>query len=174
MGLYQNYLWISTGGARGTPIAGYLNFYAYRAILQLGSGDGNFTGVPGARIIGGGSRGHATAPATMVGGVVTGITITNGGGRDYPYTATPTVAIMGGVGSGATATATRTGSAISGITVTAGGSGYTTTGFNPNRIIRVLNTQFRSGRYGFHLSNALDLEQEIRLADGVGLSRWYP
>ena len=64
----------------------------------------------------------AIATATVSGGAVTGITVTNGGGG---YHASPTVSIFHADGTGATATATVTNGAITSIAVTAGGSGYT-------------------------------------------------
>ncbi|VVB96180.1 Laccase [uncultured archaeon] len=63
----------------------------------------------------------ATASATVVNGVVTGLTLINGGSG---YTSVPTVSITGGAGTGAFATATVAG-AVTAITVTNGGSGYT-------------------------------------------------
>jgi len=76
----------------------------------------NFSGTP------------ATATATVSGGVVTGISINNGGSG---YTSPPTVNFYGGgsVVSGGTkakATATVSGGVITGITINSGGTGYTT------------------------------------------------
>jgi hypothetical protein len=63
----------------------------------------------------------ATANATVVNGVVTGISVTNSG---FGYVAAPYVQIFGN-GSGAEAEATYTGGGTIGqITVTNGGSGY--------------------------------------------------
>lgn len=81
------------------------------AILHIES----FNGVP------------ATATATISGGVVTGITINNGGSG---YTTAPTVNFYGGGsivngGSKARATATISGGVVTGITINNGGSGYT-------------------------------------------------
>jgi FtsP/CotA-like multicopper oxidase with cupredoxin domain len=67
----------------------------------------------------------ATATATVAGGVVTAITVTNGG---QGYTTAPTVTIIGGGGTGATATATITAGVVTGIAVVTGGSGYTFAG----------------------------------------------
>ena len=58
--------------------------------------------------------------ATTSNGVVTGITVTNGG---TGYLAPPKISIIGD-GSGATATAQVSGGTVTGITVTNGGSGY--------------------------------------------------
>jgi hypothetical protein len=66
------------------------------------------------------------ATATVAGGPVTGITITNGGGG---YTSAPTITISGGGGADAAAAATVGGGPLTGILLTDGGSGYT---FTPN------------------------------------------
>lgn len=76
----------------------------------------NFNGVP------------ATATATISGGAVTGVTITNGGSG---YTAPPTINFYGGGsivngGSKARATATLTNGSVTGVTINTGGSGYNT------------------------------------------------
>jgi hypothetical protein len=69
-------------------------------------------------------RRTALATATIAGGAVTAITVTDGAGG---YTVAPTVTISGGGGSGATATAAINASGVvTGVTVTAGGTGYTT------------------------------------------------
>jgi hypothetical protein len=62
----------------------------------------------------------ALAYATTENGVVTGITVTNGG---TGYLAPPKINIIGD-GAGATAEATVSGGTVTGITVTNGGSGY--------------------------------------------------
>ncbi len=72
------------------------------------------------RVEGPGAGGAATA--TVSGGAVTGITVTNGGGG---YHAAPVVSIYHADGTGATATASVTDGVITGISVTDGGSGYT-------------------------------------------------
>ncbi|CAI8909841.1 hypothetical protein [Chryseobacterium sp. IT-36CA2] len=69
----------------------------------------------------------ALATATISGGAVTGITITNGGSG---YTSAPTINFYGGGpvvsgGSKAIATATISGGVVTGITINNGGSGYT-------------------------------------------------
>ncbi len=76
----------------------------------------NFNGVP------------ATATATISGGAVTGITITNGGSG---YTTVPTVNFYGGGsvvngGNKARATAILSNGVITGVTINNGGSGYST------------------------------------------------
>ena len=75
---------------------------------------------PTVTISGGGGSG-ASAEATVVGGVITAISVTN---RGSLYATAPSVTITGGGGSGASATATVLDGAVTGITVTAGGSGY--------------------------------------------------
>jgi len=62
----------------------------------------------------------ALAFATTENGVVTGITVTNGGSG---YLAPPRINIIGS-GAGATAEATISGGVVTGVTVTNGGSGY--------------------------------------------------
>lgn len=64
----------------------------------------------------------AVVPLAIVGGVVTGATVTAGG---TGYTSAPLVAFTGGGGSGATATATIASGVVTGITITAAGNGYT-------------------------------------------------
>ncbi|OZI64618.1 phage tail tube protein [Bordetella genomosp. 4] len=61
-------------------------------------------------------------PTVMATGIVSGITVTNGGSG---YTTAPTVTLSGGGGTGATATATVSGGVVTAITVTNPGSGYT-------------------------------------------------
>src|SRR5215467_13750517 len=64
----------------------------------------------------------ATATATISGGTVTGISITNPGSG---YTSPPTITFTGGGIGGATATATISGGTVTGISITNPGSGYT-------------------------------------------------
>jgi len=64
----------------------------------------------------------ATATATVSGGAVTAIAVTDGGAG---YVHAPVVILDGGGGAGATATALLAGDAVSQINVMAGGSGYT-------------------------------------------------
>ena len=64
----------------------------------------------------------ATVTATVSGGVVTAITVTDGGAG---YSQAPVVILAGGGGTGATATALLAGDAVSQINVMAGGNGYT-------------------------------------------------
>lgn len=63
---------------------------------------------------------QATATATVTGGVVTGIVITNAGSG---YTSPPTITFSGGAGTGAAATANMTGT-VSSIQLTSGGTNY--------------------------------------------------
>ena len=68
---------------------------------------------------------RATATATIDGGAVNAITVTDGGNH-YTSALPPTVTITGGGGSGATATATVDSlGLVTGISITSGGSGYT-------------------------------------------------
>ena len=64
----------------------------------------------------------ATGIATLTGGMVTGVTLTDGGSG---YTNTPLIHLVGGGGSGATAVAVISNGTLIGITVTSSGSGYT-------------------------------------------------
>jgi formylglycine-generating enzyme required for sulfatase activity len=64
----------------------------------------------------------ATATATISGGTVASIAVTDGGAG---YSQAPVVILAGGGGTGATATALMTGDAVSQINVMTGGSGYT-------------------------------------------------
>lgn len=66
----------------------------------------------------------AYATATISGGVVSGITLTNGG---TGYSSAPAVVISGGGGFGATVNATASGGAVTGFSGLNGGSGYTST-----------------------------------------------
>jgi len=68
------------------------------------------------------STGLASLTAVLTAGVVTSITINDGGSG---YTAAPTLVFSGGDGSGAVATATLTAGIVTGTTIHNGGSGYT-------------------------------------------------
>ncbi len=70
----------------------------------------------------GGNGTGATAEATVAGGIITGITVTNPGSG---YTSAPGVYIYGGGGSCAAATATVAGGIVTGVAVTDGGMGFT-------------------------------------------------
>ena len=91
-----------------------------KLIMDAG-GSGDFT--VGEEIVGDLYR--AAATATVSGGAVTAITITDGG-EYYKSAIPPTITITGGAGSGATATATVSSAGIvTGATITSGGTGYT-------------------------------------------------
>jgi hypothetical protein len=64
----------------------------------------------------------ATAVATVAGGQVTTVTVTNAGGG---YASPTLIGFYGGGGSGAAATVTVAGGKVTGVTVTSGGTGYT-------------------------------------------------
>lgn len=86
------------------PIAGTVNVYK-GVTLQVQGGYG------------------AYATATISGGVITAVTLTNGG---VGYTSNPTVVVSGGGGTGAVITATATAGAVnSSFTISNGGTGYT-------------------------------------------------
>ncbi|HKI38793.1 MAG TPA: proprotein convertase P-domain-containing protein, partial [Gemmataceae bacterium] len=78
---------------------------------------------PAVSFSGGGGSG-ASGIATIVGGLVTAVTITNSGSG---YTSAPTVVFTGGGGVGAIGAATIAGGKVTGVTVTSGGVGYTST-----------------------------------------------
>ena len=93
---------------------------AIKLVMDAG-GTGDFT--VGEEIVGDLYR--AAATATVSGGAVTAITVTDGG-EHYKSALPPTVTITGGGGSGATATATVDSlGLVTAITITNGGSGYT-------------------------------------------------
>ena len=93
---------------------------AIKLVMDAG-GTGDFT--VGEEIVGDLYR--AAATATVSGGAVTAITVTDGG-EHYKSALPPTVTITGGGGSGATATATVDSlGLVTGISITSGGSGYT-------------------------------------------------
>ena len=93
---------------------------AIKLVMDAG-GSGDFT--VGEEIVGDLYR--AAATATVSGGAVNAITVTDGG-EHYKSALPPTVTITGGGGSGATASATVSSAGIvTGVTITSGGSGYT-------------------------------------------------
>jgi hypothetical protein len=80
----------------------------------------------------------ATATATVVDGVVTGLSLTNPG---YDYVAAPYVQILGyGAGATAVATVPPGGGGIATLTVTNGGSGYVPLQFQSNQMACVVIT----------------------------------
>ena len=97
------------------------NFAASIKLIMDPGGTGDFQ--VGEEIVGDLYR--ATATATIDGGAVNAITVTDGGNH-YTSALPPTVTITGGGGSGATATATVDSlGLVTGISITSGGSGYT-------------------------------------------------
>lgn len=121
--------------------------------FNVTNGGSGYVTDPTVSITGGTGTG-ATATATLVGGVVTALVLTNPGTGYMPgdtlivnfsgtadpgivtgalvtdggtgYTSAPSVTLSGGGGTGATATATVAGGAVTAINITAPGSGYTT------------------------------------------------
>lgn len=81
---------------------------------------------------------QATANAVITDGVITSITVTNGGAG---YIATPNVTIVG-TGAGAVAEATISNGAVSAITVINGGEGYVATPTNTQGALVNINTGF--------------------------------
>jgi hypothetical protein len=105
------------GGSGATAVASI----GLSGVTVTNGGSGYTTSKPLVGFSGGGGQ-NAAATATVTGGVVTGITLTNPG---FGYTSAPTVTFVGGSGSGVTATATI--GSVGGIAITAPGSGYTST-----------------------------------------------
>ena len=110
---------VAFSGGGGTGAAGTVVISSGVAAVNVTAGG---TGYSGANIsfTGGGGSG-ATASATIVGGIITSISVVTPGSG---YTSNPTVGITGD-GTGATATASINNGQIVGITITAPGSGYT-------------------------------------------------
>jgi len=112
---------IGGGGTGATAVANLGVPVASIAVTAGGSGYVNPT------VIISGSGAGATATATVLGGVITGITLNTPG---VGFGSAPTVTIVDSAGSGATATATLSGTAgtagfITGFTITNPGTGYT-------------------------------------------------
>jgi filamentous hemagglutinin family protein len=109
----------------GTMVDGSWTGVSALASIAVGAGGSGYTSVPTVTISGGGGSG-ATAQATVVNGVVTGITITNPGSG---YSSAPTITISGGGGEGASATFTT----VTGQTATEA-NGVETVNGNPDAI----------------------------------------
>lgn len=73
-------------------------------------------------LVAGGYGAYATA--TITGGAITAVTLSNGGSG---YTSNPSVIVTGGGGSGAVITATATAGAVTSFGISNGGSGFTST-----------------------------------------------
>ena len=110
---------LSGGGGSGATATAVLVGDVVAAINVTG-GSG-YTAVPAVTIAPPSST--ATATATLSGGTVGSIAVTNGGSG---YLSVPTVTLSGGGGSGAVATALLTNGVVTSISVS-GGSGYTST-----------------------------------------------
>jgi FtsP/CotA-like multicopper oxidase with cupredoxin domain len=89
--------------------------------VTVASGGSGYS-APDVVFSGGGGSG-ATAAATVSGGIVTGIIVTNPG---TGYGTAPTVTITGGGGTGATATAVLVGGGVGSVTLSSGGLNYVT------------------------------------------------
>lgn len=126
-------VYAASGATRITAVACALAGNAIApARNDTGLDIGNFdligcSGVPatidGGSALGGQNGFRARATLTIVGGVITGVTITDGG---YHYSSAPTVFIAdpAGTGSGAVLTATVALGKVTGVTVVSGGTGY--------------------------------------------------
>lgn len=130
---YTSFPTLSIGGAGADSLAASANVLARISTIGVtagGSGYVNQVSAPSAGsagtfvdIVGGGGTG-ATAFATVAGGVVTGITVTNIGSG---YTSMPTVFISGtGSTAGSGATANVSGITLQSIALNDGGFDYTT------------------------------------------------
>ncbi len=88
------------------------NFNLNQTLIIPPGGTG-YTSAPTVAFSGGGGTG-ATATATVVGGIVTSITITKGGSG---YTSAPTITLTGGGGTGVVSTAAVAGGAVTSISI---------------------------------------------------------
>jgi hypothetical protein len=98
----------------------FVAHYSFITIADTSPATLNFSG-------GGGSGAAATVATTN--GVVTGVSITNGGSG---YTTPPTVTFSTGADTTATGTAILTGGVVTGVIISDGGSGYASTVINPD------------------------------------------
>jgi autotransporter-associated beta strand protein len=133
---YTSFPTLTIGGAGADSLAASANVLARISSIAVTSGGGNYvnqSSAPAANtagtfvdIVGGGGTG-ATAFATVSGGVVTGITVTNVGSG---YTSMPTIhissTISGGNLAGSGATAQVSGITLHSIALNDGGFDYTT------------------------------------------------
>ena len=125
----NQYLWSLNSNAQGYLVGDNFEHGALRTLFMTNQFRAGFTGIPEVRFEGYGAGAVATA-AVDGSGVVTGLTLTQGGSG---YTLPPTVHILGGAwaaNSGTQATATAAVSMrgdVTNITLISGGSGYTLT-----------------------------------------------
>ena len=117
---------ITGGGGTGAAATAYFGPSTGSATttgsLTIDAGGSGYTTAPTVVFTGGGGFGMA-ATATVSGGLLTDINITNSG---FGYTSLPTISFTGGGGTGAAATLVSTKCALTGIQVTNPGSDYTT------------------------------------------------
>ena len=117
---------ISGGGGTGAAATAYFGpstgLATTTGSLTIDAAGSGYTTAPTVVFTGGGGLGMA-ATATVSGGLVTDVNITNSG---FGYTSLPTISFTGGGGTGATATLVSTKCALTGIQVTNPGSDYTT------------------------------------------------
>jgi acrosin len=105
------------GGATQQATGTVITSHGAVIAINIDSNGSGYTSAPTVTISGGGGTG-ATGVATIAGGRVTGVTITNGGAGYL------SVDFGGGGGSGATGVATIAGGRVTGVTITNGGLGY--------------------------------------------------
>lgn len=120
----------NTGNTDNRPI-----FKPVRGTIQI------YNGIT---LLGEGGTGAAVS-FTIVGGVITGVTITAGGGS---YTASPFLSI-GGDGTGATVSTSISGGTLNGVTITNGGSGYTKAVGSFYNVDRDYGIDYRTGKVYF-------------------------
>ena len=113
----------------------------------------------------------AIITATVNGGAVTALNISNNGGTGY--FATPTLVLVGGGGSGATATVTVTNGVITGYTITAAGTGYTsapTVFMSYGGYMTFQNLDISSSSYVTCPTTALSINGNLNLQTGAKLA----
>jgi hypothetical protein len=163
---YQSYLWDTTGGDSGAPLASRVEWYVWRTDQGHDLITAGYTGVPAIRFTGGGGYGARAYATVSDEGVVTAITIATLITAEAPdgqlcggtgYTSAPTVEIIG-VGSEAAATAVLgsgdTAGQVVGFTDLVGGSGYMPTHLPASNIIRGFGVHSEDGSVATQVANA--------------------
>lgn len=113
-----------------------------RGTIDKISGGEGYTEAPTVELIGGGGEG-ATATATVSGGKVTAVTVTEGG---TGYTEAPEVVFIGGGGSGAAATATVGSGAVTAIALSASSSvDLDVSSLDPSKGLKISATVLSTG-----------------------------